>query len=175
MIIRITMMDQQKESVNGIVFSDERNQVLLIKRRDVPVWVLPGGGIESGETPEQAVVREVEEETGYCVKLSRKIAEYTPICRLARFTHFYECYILSGKPSLSDETQGVQFFPLDNLPPMPPPYLDWIMDATAIHSEILKKEITGVTYLSLIKNLILHPVLVLRFLLTKIGITINDK
>ena len=169
------MMNQEQESVNGIVFSKEQNKVLLIKRRDVPVWVLPGGGIEPNESPEQAVVREVEEETGYHVKISRKIAEYTPKCRLARFTHFYECQILSGEPTLSDESQGVQFFPLDALPPLPPPYPDWIKDATAIHSEVLKKVITSVSYPALIKNLLLHPFLVLRFLLTKIGITVNDK
>jgi len=168
-------MDQQEESVNGIVFSDDRKSVLLIKRRDVPVWVLPGGGIDPGESPERAAVREVEEETGYHVEIVRKVAEYTPKCRLARFTHFYECQILSGTPSLSDETQGVRFFPLDALPLLTPPYLDWIEDAAAKNPQVIKKVITSVTYLALIKNLILHPILVTRFLLTKIGIVINDK
>lgn len=168
-------MDHEKESVNGIVFSEDRQKVLLIKRRDVPVWVLPGGGIEGGESPEEAAVREVEEETGYQVALTRKIAEYSPKCRLARFTHFYECTIVSGAPSLSEETQGVAFFSLGNLPPLPPPYPDWIEDAVEGHPQVLKKCITSVTYTALVKNLILHPILVIRFLITKIGIRINDK
>ena len=168
-------MTQQQESVNGIVFSKDRQNILLIKRRDVPVWVLPGGGIEPGESPENAAVREVEEETGYQVKIFRKIGEYTPKCRLARFTYLYECTILSGKPTLSDESQGVQFFPLKALPPLPPPYPDWISDTLADHPQPVKKVITSVSYPALIKNLILHPILVLRFLLTKIGFVINDK
>ena len=168
-------MDEQNKSVNGIVFSGDDGEVLLIKRRDVPIWVLPGGGIDVGESPEQAIVREMEEETGYKVKIVRKIGEYTPRCRLALFTHLYECEILSGEPTLSDETQGVRFFPLDALPLMPPPYPDWIEDAAKRQSEMIKKEITSVSYPALIKNLILHPILVLRFLLARLGFAFNDK
>lgn len=47
---------------------DSRDRVLLLRWRD-PVsgdhlWEPPGGGIEAGETPEQAAVRELREETG---------------------------------------------------------------------------------------------------------------
>ena len=168
------MMDHSNESVNGILFSEDRSQILLIKRRDVPVWVLPGGGIDLGESPETAVIREMEEETGLKVKISRKIAEYSPLCRLARFTHFYECEALEGTPQTGDETADIQFFSLKDLPKrVPPPYPDWIEDATNSYPSLLKKEITSVTYFVMIKNLILHPLLVIRFLLTKIGIRFN--
>ncbi len=130
----------QEESVNGIVFSPDRKEILLIKRRDVPVWVLPGGGIDANETPDQAILREMEEETGYTVALIRKIAEYTPLNRLARFTHFFECQITSGSPILTAETQGISFFSLEELPPLPPPYPDWISDACQKNAPLLKKK-----------------------------------
>jgi len=160
-----------QESVTCILFKD--SQILLIKRRDIPVWVLPGGGIDPGENPEAAACREMEEETGYRVKIVRKIAEYTPTNRLSKPTHFYEVEVLSGAPKTGTETQAVQFFDINQLPLLPPPYHHWIADAAARHAAILKKHVEGVNYRTLLKLFLQHPVLVGRFLLTKIGIHIN--
>jgi len=41
---------------------DEQGRILLCHRRDLNVWNLPGGGVESGELPTEAVVREVRED-----------------------------------------------------------------------------------------------------------------
>lgn len=166
-------MDHSKESVNGIIFSKNRKKVLLTKRRDVPVWVLPGGGIETKETPEEGVVREMEEETGCQVVILRKVAEYTPLNRLARFTHLFECSIQSGEPTLTNETQGIDFFPIDHLPPTPPPYPDWIADSLINSPILLEKPIASVTYRSLFKHFVKHPLLVCRFLLARLGLHIN--
>ncbi|QVL56697.1 MAG: NUDIX domain-containing protein [Simkaniaceae bacterium] len=168
-------MNHQEESVNGIIFSSNRKEVLLIKRRDVPVWVLPGGGIDINESPEQAVIREMEEETGYKVTIVRKVAEYTPLNRLARFTHLFECTISDGKPILTSETQGVGFFPIDTLPPTPPPYPDWIADSSENSPSLFQKPIASVTYINLFKHMLRHPILVCRFLLARLGLHINDK
>jgi mutator protein MutT len=43
---------------------NERDEVLLVRRADDGRWAMPGGWVDPGETPEQAVVREVAEETG---------------------------------------------------------------------------------------------------------------
>jgi len=162
-------MDQ---SVACILFEDSK--ILLIKRRDIPVWVLPGGGIDQGETPEAAACREMEEETGYQVEIVRKIAEYTPTNRLAKLTHFYEVRPLGGAPKTGAETRAVEFFEVDNLPIMPPPYRHWIADAAARYPLVLKKNVEGVNYTTLLKLLAQHPLLVGRFLLTKMGIHINS-
>jgi 8-oxo-dGTP pyrophosphatase MutT (NUDIX family) len=164
---------ENPESVVGIVFSPDRLSVLLILRRDVPVWVLPGGGIDLQETAELATVREILEETGLTVKIDRLIGHYYPINRLTKKTVVYECTKIDGDLTTSNETKGVKFILLDALPPMPPPYLEWIEDAK-VKQAPLSKKIESVTYPKLLLQLFLHPILVIRFLLARLGLSINS-
>lgn len=161
------------QSVAVVIFSPDRKSVLLIQRRDVPVWVFPGGGIESNETPEEAAMREILEETGFKVEISRLAGIYTPINKLAKQTHLYECRILSGEPTLSEETRDVRFFSLKALPRLiPPPYREWLADAL-IPGAPVRKKLVSVTYFTLFKNFLCHPILVFRFLLARLGFAIN--
>lgn len=54
-------------SVTALVFDDDR-RVLLVRHSNGGVWVAPGGAIDPDEAPEDAVVREVWEETGLRVE-----------------------------------------------------------------------------------------------------------
>ncbi len=166
-------MQEEKQAVYGIVFNEDRTEVLLIKRLDIPVWVLPGGGLDPGELPEAGAVREVLEETGFLSTVVRKVAEYLPVNKMTQFSHLFECCIVSGSARTGAETKDVRFFPLNALPELPPPYEGWIRDAAANHRTVLRKEIEGVSYWVFFKLLVLHPVLVGRYLLTKLGIHIN--
>ncbi|MEM1045796.1 MAG: NUDIX domain-containing protein [Pseudomonadota bacterium] len=47
-----------------VLITDDQDRILLIKHTYVPGWYLPGGGVDVGETIEQAARREVREETG---------------------------------------------------------------------------------------------------------------
>lgn len=162
-----------KQAVYGIAFNPERTEVLLIKRLDIPVWVLPGGGLDPGELPEKGAVREMEEETGFESVVVRKVAEYLPVNKMTQLSHLFECKITGGKAKTGAETKEVKFFPLSALPPLPPPYEGWIRDAAANHGAVLRKKIEGVSYWVLLKLLLQHPLLVGRYLLTKLGIHIN--
>lgn len=167
---------KMEESVATILFDSEKKKVLLIKRRDIPVWVLPGGGIEPGETPSEAALRESEEETRCKCSLVRKIAFYLPANRITKPTHFFECSLLSGTPTIGAETADVAFFPLDALPKLLVPfYRTWIADALVNAPEVLQKTIEKTSYLTFCHYLITHPLLVSRFLLTRVGIHLNAK
>ena len=166
----------QGQAVNTVIFNNDHTQVLLVKRRDIPVWVLPGGGMDPDETPEEAALREAQEETGLEVKITRKVAEYLPVNRMTRLTHVFECSVVSGTPTSTEEASAVQFFDIEKLPKLlPPPYSGWIRDAYANHPYLIRKEITGVSYWALLKMLCQHPILVFRYLLTKLGIHLNEK
>ena len=55
---------------------DAQGRVLLARHVEGNRWLLPGGGIEPGETPADAAVREVWEETGVVVRLTRLVGVF---------------------------------------------------------------------------------------------------
>ncbi|WP_251572225.1 NUDIX hydrolase [Paenibacillus sp. MER TA 81-3] len=76
------------------------NQILMVRQRTDRgklVWSYPGGGIEQGETPEEACIREVKEETGYEITLHGRMSEI-------KHKHTYRAEIIGGTLSL-DKTK----------------------------------------------------------------------
>jgi 8-oxo-dGTP diphosphatase len=63
-------------AVNTAVI-DDASRVLLTRRDDFEVWCLPGGVVEEGESLAAAAVREVAEETGLAVRLTRLVGVYS--------------------------------------------------------------------------------------------------
>ena len=61
--------DMSGIAVNVAVIQD--NKILLTQRDDFETWILPGGGIENGESVAQAAIRETKEETGLYVELTQ--------------------------------------------------------------------------------------------------------
>lgn len=54
-----------RDCVTAIVLDETGERVLMLQRKKGGTFVFPGGGIEKGETPEEAITREIQEETGY--------------------------------------------------------------------------------------------------------------
>lgn len=156
-----------KSAAITIVLNDERTKVLLVKRKDVPVFVLPGGGIEPFETNEAAAIRETFEETGLNVRIVRKTGEYSPINRLAALTHVYECLVVDGDFMLNDETSEIAFFAVADLPKsFFTVHRDFLHDALE-EDVMVRKELTQVTYLNLLIYFFKHPVLVAYAILAR--------
>lgn len=61
----------------NIAVTDSDRRVLLTRREDFEVWCLPGGAVDNGESLAQAAVREVAEETGLVVHLTRLVGLYS--------------------------------------------------------------------------------------------------
>lgn len=58
------------------VIPNERGEILVIKRSDDGTWSLPAGSIDPDETPAQAIIREVTEETGLTVEIEKIIGVF---------------------------------------------------------------------------------------------------
>lgn len=111
-----------KVDVRGAVFRD--GKVLLVRERSDGKWTLPGGWVDINDAPSGAVVRELFEESGYrarAVKLAALFDKNNPRHGHPPGIHhiyklFFLCELVGGEPTLSIETDGVDFFPLDALP-----------------------------------------------------------
>ena len=122
----------------GVIFDADR-RVLLCHRRDMDAWNLPGGGVEDGESPWDAAVREVREEVGLDVEIVRLSGLYWKP-RTMEVVFNFECRIRSGTPTTSDEADEVRYFSVDELPPnTAPKQIERIHDAllpgTALRSQ----------------------------------------
>jgi ADP-ribose pyrophosphatase YjhB (NUDIX family) len=62
-----------KKAVRAIIFKD--NHILVMKRNKFgkEYYTLPGGGVDLGETPDQALIREMQEETGLSLGVARPV------------------------------------------------------------------------------------------------------
>ncbi|MCJ2513330.1 MAG: NUDIX hydrolase [Candidatus Thermoplasmatota archaeon] len=109
-----------KITVDGII--KKGNEILLIRRRNIPFknsWALPGGYLEYNEKTEDAVIREIFEETGLFTEIINLIGVYSDPKRDPRghtVSIIYELRIIKGKLESGDDATDVNFFNLNNLP-----------------------------------------------------------
>ena len=90
--------------------------VLLSLRSDLMGWELPGGNRLAGESEERALVREVSEETGLVVGVTRLVGEYRRTGFFPHRARVYEARVLGGEITPSAETPVVRWFAPDALP-----------------------------------------------------------
>jgi ADP-ribose pyrophosphatase YjhB (NUDIX family) len=120
-----------KLDVRGVVARGEA--LLFVRGTDDGLWTLPGGWAEVGETPSQAVEKEVVQESGFTVRATRLLALLNRDARSRpRFPyHGWKLYVLCEELSVGEpdgiETDAIGFFSENALPELsyrlPPEHL----------------------------------------------------
>ena len=129
-------------------------KVLLVKRRDFPLWDLPGGVVESDELPSEAAIREMYEETGYEVQIDYEFARYIDKTR-NDCQHLFKSHIINCElKRTTTETRDLRWFSLNRLPLLIIPNRKrQIRDALTI-TGIEEYEISENWLIPLIRNLV---------------------
>jgi mutator protein MutT len=110
----------------GAVIRDPAGRLLLVRRGHAPsadLWSVPGGRIEPGESPAEAAVREVREETGLEVAVDRLLAT---VQIGAYVVHDFAAHVVGGTLAAGDDAAEVRWCDVDELSllPLTPGLLD---------------------------------------------------
>jgi ADP-ribose pyrophosphatase YjhB (NUDIX family) len=109
-----------KMDVRGGVFQEDR--ILLVREKSDGLWTLPGGWADVGESPGEAVIREIREESGFAVRVIKLAALFDrnkhghPPMLFHAYKAFFLCGIVGGHAAPSLETSEAEFFGRDGLP-----------------------------------------------------------
>lgn len=98
-----------------VVIFDKKGRVLLSHRRDLDLWNLPGGGVKSGELPNEAAIRETREETGLKIKIKELIGIYGKTKR-DEIVFLFRGKIKGGELKTTSEADQHKFFKINKLP-----------------------------------------------------------
>ena len=115
-------MDSRRPCITVDAVVIQNDEVLLIKRNNPPfkgMWALPGGFVEYGETCEEAVDRELHEETGIHMIIDDLIGVYSDPKRDPRghtISVVFDGAVKSGVVKAGDDAGEAKFFKLNMLP-----------------------------------------------------------
>lgn len=98
-------------SSRAVVIRDNKLLAIYRFKGGKEYYVFPGGGIEEGETPEQAVIRELKEETSLEVEIIRQFELQRP----EHEEYYFICEYISGIPKLSPESVEAMRQSKDNI------------------------------------------------------------
>ena len=106
-------------SIDAVIIKD--GKVLLVQRGTVPdkgLWATPGGYVEWDESAEEAVIREVKEETGLDIKETKLVGVYSSPLRHPNqvINIVFLTTVNDGEIKNGDDAEDNKWFPLASLP-----------------------------------------------------------
>lgn len=114
------------------VIHNQNGQLLLQEKASGEGWSLPAGAIEPGETPQEAVIREVFEETGFPISVEKILGVFGG--KDFRYTYpngdeveyvvtLFRCQIIGSQAKIIDaETKSIRYFSEADMPRLALPY-----------------------------------------------------
>ncbi len=100
---------------SGII-TNERGELLVIRRDDTRTWAAPGGLLEAGEQPTEGMTREVEEETGFKTLPVRLVGlQFLPFRPHPYLIFTFRALLRGGEARPSSESLAVAFTPTQPL------------------------------------------------------------
>ncbi|WP_006915226.1 NUDIX hydrolase [Salinisphaera shabanensis] len=121
------------------VVQDSSSRVLLCHRTDMDAWNLPGGGVEPGEAPWDAVRREVEEEVGLTVRVEGLVGLYS-VPEQGVLALLFRCVRIKGGIRVSEEADAIEWFSPESLPASTlPRHAERIADAVAVNGSTIMR------------------------------------
>ena len=107
-----------RAAVAAMIF-DEQGRILLFKHTYRKFeWGIPAGGLEYGEQPENAVVREFFEETGIQIKVEKLLLAESSKEDQRNISLIFLCTIVNGTFRESFEISEMKYFDVNDLPQM---------------------------------------------------------
>jgi 8-oxo-dGTP pyrophosphatase MutT (NUDIX family) len=112
---------------SAIIWDATKQRILLTRRADNGQWCLPSGRMEPGESIAETCAREVWEETGLRVRVTRLLGVYTSPDLIVEYPDgnkfqivgfSFEAQVMGGELGLSDETTDYGYFAPDQIESM---------------------------------------------------------
>ncbi len=151
-----------------------KDEILLIKRGIDPSkgkWALSSGFIESGETPEQAVIRELKEETGLNGRVRQMLGVHIEPTKIYGDVLLvgYDIEVTGGKMKAGSDTTEAKFFPKNKLPEIP------FLSHRVIINQGLNNRLINNAYIEVLKSKVTEAIITDTVLFYKGSMGIDAK
>jgi 8-oxo-dGTP pyrophosphatase MutT (NUDIX family) len=140
---------------SGIILIEDNKLALIERHRaEKHYFAFPGGGVDKGETPEQAAIREAEEELGIVVEIKQKVAE---VVFNGKKQYYFLAEKLSGEFGSGTGEEYGEYNPVHGIyHPL------WMPLADVLTHNVLPRELADLVVHSVKEGWSIEPVIIIK-------------